>query len=88
VHDHGPPLSDHGPSYSLQAVLPFGMVLELGNSADAYCAVAQAQSLSQVKSYITRLFTIKDWYSGTIHCTNTFHYFAFDLFHDLCASAF
>ena len=34
----------------MQAVLPFGMVLELGNSAGAYCAVAQAQSLSQVKS--------------------------------------
>ena len=31
-------------------MLPFGVVLELGNSADAYCAVAQAQSLSQVKS--------------------------------------
>jgi hypothetical protein len=29
-------------------VLPFGVVLELGNSAGAYCAVAQAQS-SQVK---------------------------------------
>ena len=26
------------------------MVLELGNSADAYCAAAQAQSRSQVKS--------------------------------------
>ena len=26
------------------------MVLVLGNSADVYCAVAQAQSLSQVKS--------------------------------------
>jgi hypothetical protein len=35
---------------SLSAVLPFGMVLVLGNSADTYCAVAQAQSLSQVKS--------------------------------------
>jgi hypothetical protein len=32
-------------------VLPFGVVLVLGNSADAHCAVAQAQSLmSQVKS--------------------------------------
>jgi hypothetical protein len=35
---------------SLQAVLPFGVALELGNSADAYCAVAHAQSLRQVKS--------------------------------------
>jgi hypothetical protein len=30
--------------------LPFGIVSELGNSAGAYCAVAQAQSLSQVTS--------------------------------------
>ena len=37
-------------SDSLQAVLPCGVVLVLGNSADVYCAVAQAQSLSQVKS--------------------------------------
>jgi hypothetical protein len=37
---------------SLHAVLPFGMVLVLGNSADVYCAVAQAQSLSQVKSSV------------------------------------
>jgi hypothetical protein len=37
---------------SLQAVLPFGVALELGNSADAYCAVAQAQSLRQVKSQV------------------------------------
>jgi hypothetical protein len=34
---------------SLQAVPPYGEVSVLGDSAGAYCAVAQAQSLSQVK---------------------------------------